>query len=99
MNLLMHAARYANSVEVFSSALELVKALTKQEAVKGLTDQESGVSQLRQWDTSGRNLLHHGAEGCAEEMLSKVPYEVLNGYGVVYVGEGKVDRTASKRGG
>lgn len=77
MNLLMHAARYATSVEVFSSALKLVKALTKQEVVSGLTNQESGVIQLRQWDTMGMNLLHHGAEGCAEEMLSKVTYGVL----------------------
>lgn len=68
----MHAARYANGVEVFSSALELVKALTKPDVVNGLSELETGVSQLRQWDMNDMNLLHHGAEGCAEEMLSEV---------------------------
>ena len=71
-NLLMHAARYASSAEVFSSALELVKALMKPGVVKGLSQLETGASQLRQWDANGMNLLHHGAEGCAEEMLSAV---------------------------
>lgn len=65
MNLLMYVARYADSVQVFTTALELVKDLTKQGVVEG-------PSQLRHWDTSGKNLLHHAAEGRTEEIFSKV---------------------------
>lgn len=60
--LLMYAARYAGSVEVFSSALGLVNTLTS----------ERGLLGLRARDAKGRTVLHHAAEARREDMLSKV---------------------------
>lgn len=83
MNLLMHAARHARSTEVFSSALSSVKHLTKQEVVAEI------LADRQHWDIHGKNLLHHGVEGCDEEMLSEVcatyvvegePHALAGGY-------------------
>lgn len=63
MTLLMHVARFAGSVEVFSSALHLVKTLTSR---------QQGLCHLRARDAEGRTLVHHAAEGRTEEMLPKV---------------------------
>ncbi|CAM9590382.1 unnamed protein product, partial [Ectocarpus fasciculatus] len=63
MTLLMHVTRFAGSVEVLSSALELVKALTSR---------QQGLCHLRARDAQGRTLVHHAAEGRTEEMLPKV---------------------------
>ncbi|CAB1107235.1 unnamed protein product [Ectocarpus sp. CCAP 1310/34] len=63
MTLLMHVARSAGSVEVFSSALHLVKTLSSR---------QQGLCHLRARDAEGRTLAHHAAEGRTEEMLPKV---------------------------
>ncbi|CAM9918575.1 unnamed protein product, partial [Ectocarpus sp. 6 AP-2014] len=63
MTLLMHVARFAGSVEVFSSALHLVKTITSR---------QQGLCHLRARDAEGRTLVHHAAEGRTEEMLPKV---------------------------
>lgn len=67
--MLMHAARYADDVDVFRQSLRFVKYLLSEEDTHRI---------CKKRDAEGRTLLHHAAETRSDEMLEKVTYDACS---------------------